>query len=252
MNKVTTLVKEPYAFITKRKQRIKQYNNVVYLNNGDEFEIELFNPTTNKILAEIELNGNTLGNGIVLRPGERVFLERYFDNNKKFKFITYEVNGNNREVIESIKNNGNVRVKFYLEDFLWTNYMDTYYNYISPTVLNGNFFTQDTSLSDNLQNFDYNVASASTPTSPSTYINKKESSIETGRVEKGSESSQDFTYDNSRFQLFFSYVSEWKILPLSRKTVTYKDINNVWCTNCGAKRKKTSHKFCPICGTKYE
>jgi hypothetical protein len=88
----------PQSFITKSKQRLKQQIDTVYLNDGDEFEIELYNPTQNKVLAKIEMNGNSIGNGIILRPGERVFLERYLDVAKKFLFETYVVNGNNDEV----------------------------------------------------------------------------------------------------------------------------------------------------------
>jgi len=119
----------PQSFITRSKQRLKQHIDTVYLNNGDEFEIELFNPTQNKVLAKIELNGKSIGNGIVLRPGERVFLERYLDEAKKFLFETYVVNGNNKEVQESIAKNGDVVVKFYDEM--------TTYPYYSPIWVNG-------------------------------------------------------------------------------------------------------------------
>ncbi len=103
----------PQSFITKSKQRLKQHVDTVYLKNGDEFEIELFNPTQNKVLAKIELNGVSIGSGIVLRPGERVFLERYLDDAKKFLFETYIVNGNNNDVQQAIAKNGDVTVKFY-------------------------------------------------------------------------------------------------------------------------------------------
>ena len=84
----TTGFAVPQSFITKSKQRLKQHTDTVYLNNGDEFEIELFNPTQNKVLSKIEINGVSIGNGIILRPGERVFLERYLDEAKKFLFET--------------------------------------------------------------------------------------------------------------------------------------------------------------------
>ena len=71
----------------KGRKSIK--NGKVFLTDGDEFEIELFNPTQNKVLAKIELNGKSIGSGIILRPGERVFLERYLDEAKKFLFETY-------------------------------------------------------------------------------------------------------------------------------------------------------------------
>ncbi|HOG38684.1 MAG TPA: hypothetical protein PLD95_04445, partial [bacterium] len=99
MKKNVNVTYPPSAFITKGRQRIKQYNDTVYLKNGDEFEIELFNPTQNKIRAEILLNDVSIGSGIVLRPGERVFLDRYLDEPKKFKFETYNVDMNDPTVL---------------------------------------------------------------------------------------------------------------------------------------------------------
>jgi hypothetical protein len=106
----------PQSFITKNKQRVKQYADTVYLENGDEFELELFNPTQNKVLAKIELNGTSIGSGVVLRPGERVFLERYLNEPKKFKYDTYFVDDNNPSVDAAIKQNGDVMVSFYDEE----------------------------------------------------------------------------------------------------------------------------------------
>ena len=105
----------PQAFITKRKQRIKQFEGQVYLNDGDEYEIEIFNPQPNHILAKIKVDNQYLtGGGIVLRPGERVFLERFLDSNNKFVFRTYEV-GKEAVNLGAIDNNGYVEVEFYAE-----------------------------------------------------------------------------------------------------------------------------------------
>lgn len=69
------------------------------MKNGSEFELELFNPKQTTILAKIKINGSYIGGGgIVLRPGERVFLERYLDDAKKFLFETYNVDGGSSEV----------------------------------------------------------------------------------------------------------------------------------------------------------
>ena len=82
------LPKRPEAFITKAKKRIKQFSGQVYLNDGDEYEIELFNPTQEVVLAKIKLDGNYIsGGGIVLRRGERVFLERFLDSPNKLKKV---------------------------------------------------------------------------------------------------------------------------------------------------------------------
>ena len=51
---------KPCAFITKEKQRLKQFGQNVYLSNGSEFELELFNPTSNTVLAKIKFNVDLL------------------------------------------------------------------------------------------------------------------------------------------------------------------------------------------------
>ena len=111
---------EPTAYLAINKSRIKQYDKkneipVYYLHKSSQFQIELFNPTTDKVLAKIKLNNKLISqSGLVLRPGERVFLDRYFDIDKKFKFDTYEVSGGD-EVKQAIRDNGDVEVLFYKE-----------------------------------------------------------------------------------------------------------------------------------------
>jgi hypothetical protein len=110
----------PTAMIAVNKSRLKVYNNTgdmptYYLQKGQEFQIELFNPTTDVILAKIILNGNAISQGgLVLNPGQRVFLDRYLDVAKKFLFDTYEVS-NSEEVKKAIENNGDLKVEFYKE-----------------------------------------------------------------------------------------------------------------------------------------
>ena len=273
----TTGFAVPQSFITKGKQRLKQHIDTVYLNNGDEFEIELFNPKSNKVLAKIEMNGNSIGNGIILRPGERVFLERYLDEAKKFLFETYVVNGNNEEVKQAIVNNGDVVVKFFDEittptyysgsgsGTLTINNPNIGWSTTTGTPYYGNTFTTTST------NTFYNTSLTSgTFSTSNTFLNNptrklktqnlatmdslddisSSKSVETGRVEKGSNSGQSFTYDNS---LFYSYPTAsdwWKIKPQSTKPLMKEDLV-VYCTECGSKRKKDSHKFCPHCGTKF-
>jgi hypothetical protein len=108
----------PTANIAVNKSRVKLYEKAgemptYYLQKGQEFQIELFNPTTDDILAKISLNGKIISQGgLVLRPGQRVFLERFIDKNSKFLFDTYEVS-NSDEVKEAIRNNGDFRVQFF-------------------------------------------------------------------------------------------------------------------------------------------
>jgi hypothetical protein len=261
----TTGFAVPQSFVTKSKQRLKQHVDTVYLNNGDEFEIELYNPTSNKVLAKIEMNGNSIGNGIILRPGERVFLERYLDEAKKFLFETYVVDGDNKEVKEAIANNGDVVVKFYNEDTLpgrtfygsgntltinnpsWNVNHTTPFTYTTHNTLGGTSIPTHGTFTTTSTNAFYN---SSLTSSTSAFTTNSLRSLETGRVEKGTNSSQTFTYDNTSFNTWPFATNWWKIKPESTKLKTRDDLA-VYCTECGSKRKKDNHKFCPHCGTKF-
>jgi len=258
----TTGFAVPQSFITKGKQRLKQHIDTVYLKNGEEFEIELYNPTQNKVLAKIEMNGNSIGNGIILRPGERIFLERYIDEAKKFLFETYVVNGNNQEVQESIANNGDVVIKFFNETVTpsYTTNSGTVTinnpNYGWGSTTTGTPWYGNTNFTTSTNTF-YNASLTSgTFSTSNTFlknpdkVKKSTRQLETGRVEKGSESDQSFIYDNSSFYSYPSLTNWWKIKPQSTKPVVIEDLVT-YCTECGSKRKKDTHKFCPQCGTKF-
>lgn len=273
----------PTANIAVNKSRLKVYKKdgdmpTFYLQKGQEFQIELFNPTTDTILAKIELNGKQISQGgLVLNPGQRVFLDRYIDVAKKFLFDTYEVS-NTQEVKEAIKNNGDFKVSFYREsqpfygDYLTT----TTLTYTSGTPIIGTL--NNTGGYSNNVNGSLNLSSSPTayynanitPTSSSVTMDslsldsvsepksapirrlfaKKSKSIETGRVEKGSNSNQKLTTVNKNFDFYAFHTVEYKLLPISQKINTVGDIKvKVYCTNCGSKLSK-GHKFCGHCGTK--
>ena len=265
----TTGFAAPQSFITKSKQRLKQHIDTVYLNNGDEFEIELYNPTQNKILAKIEMNGNSIGNGIILRPGERIFLERYLDEAKKFLFETYVVNGNNEEVKQAIANNGDVVVKFYNETLSYYNGANTLtinspswnvnnttpFTYTTHNTLGGMTIPTHGTFTTTSTNAFYNSSLTSSTSNIRTFVSQEPPisplrKVETGRVEKGSNSNQSFTYDNTSFNSYPFMTNWWKIKPQSTKPIMREDLVT-YCTECGSKRKKDTHKFCPNCGTKF-
>lgn len=104
--------------IAMKKSLLKEFNKgderIVYLENGDEFQIQIFNDQDTEIGAKIYVNGEQIGNSyLVINPGERVWLDRYLDKAKKFKFATYEVNGNNEQVKKAIAKNGLVKVELF-------------------------------------------------------------------------------------------------------------------------------------------
>jgi len=275
----------PCAYITKDRKRLKQFGQTVYLNNGDEFELELFNPSSTTVLAKIKLDGSYIsGGGIVLKPGQRVFLERYLDDPRKFKFETYEVDGTSNEVLDAIAGNGDVVIDFFDEykQPVWNNPI-TYvggsfggpihlYNtntfsggYANTTLSNNVSFTS----SSNTSGVNFNTASSNTFAGPNirskrgilkskprgevtmdSLIDNSENSIETGRVEKGGSSDQSFRTVDKTFNHYTCATSIWKILPVSQKVFEKQDLK-VYCTNCGKKRKKDSDKFCSSCGNKF-
>lgn len=299
-----TTTTNPIAHICINKSRVKIYDKEtepkVYLSKQTEFQIELFNPTTDVVLAKISLNGKAISQGgLVLNPGQRVFLDRYIDVAKKFLFDTYEVSGQSEEVKKAIENNGDIKVDFYRErqeiyrsNPIWINGSSLSigsYNtgtdpqYLRSTTTNapitGTLTTQGISSSSayyssdasNMQNcastftssvptmdwMDQELSRETKSLSDEAPVKKTirarslaKKSIETGRVEAGSKSDQEFRYVDKKFEYFPFCTVEYKLLPTSQKINTVADIQTKrYCTQCGAKTGRTD-KFCSTCGTK--
>ena len=251
----------PSAFITKRKQRLPQSEGLVYLKDQDEFEIELFNPTRQHILAKIKLGGNYIsGGGIVLRPGERIFLERFLDTNAKFTYSTYKVN-NNGEAINAIALNGYVQIEFFEEETLTSQFSSAFYTPSTFTYYNTSGINLGTFNSGKLDITANGALSSPTGLSLSHTTsgidvsakcsNFEESPrfVETGTIEKGAKSSQDFTSTSRNFRSYSFHNVAWQILPESQRVYESKDLKQ-YCSECGAKIKKSTYKFCPHCGNK--
>jgi hypothetical protein len=248
---------KPTAFITTGKQRVKQHSQNVYLKNGDEFEIELFNPTQKTILTKIKINGEYLStSGLILRPGQRVFLERFIDVDKKLVYSTYEIDGNDVEVKNAIKYNGNVEVEFYNETSLnWSNniLINSGTSTSTATTLGGYHSTYTINNSQPYwNNIGNSVNLTSNFSSTTSNISLSNTSMETGRVESGEKSIQSLVNNNNfAFEWVTFHTVNWKILPFSQKPIEVSDLKR-YCHNCGCKIKKSTHKFCPNCGAKLD
>jgi hypothetical protein len=244
------------------------YNgNTVFLNDKDNFEFEIHNPKQKSVLVKIKLNGEYIStSGVVLRPGQRVFLERFLDSNNKFEFSTYEVN-NTSENRSAIDLNGDVRIEFYDEQEVrvyphlsggnwgsgWTtiNSGSPYYGTtLSTTGGVGHTTTTSTYNSSNASYTSSVCMDSLGDFEPSSVGKspKKSKSIETGRVEKGESSNQNFSNSYEDFKYNVAHQVTFKILPLSNKNKTTEDIRQ-YCTECGTKTK-SNFKFCPSCGNK--
>lgn len=259
-------------------------NRTVYLDNNTEFQIELFNPFKYYIGVTVSFDNESEGETLfVLRPGERFWLDRYLNTPKKFKFSTYKVE-DSKEAKEAISENGKVTLRFYKEkekeykpqittwtsnDNWWNNPLDDLvdikYNYTcgdNSSIVRS--FSKPLSSINTAGNGDYicNFSSARCSDSIISALNDQildvkdqilttsctnNSTIETGRIEEGSQSSQRFTNVERDFSTIPFKTETFKILPTSQKPVTSSDIQKRFCYNCG-KKIKEKFKFCPNCG----
>jgi len=283
---------KPNAWIvnpTDRGRKSIKKENRVYLKDDSSFEIELFNPLKESVLADIKVNGKSVSSaGLVLRPGERFYLDCFIDDKKKFVFKTYFVE--NTDVSkEAIELNGSVEVFFYKEETLtiknwqqkfqpviekhyhhysypyyypWTSWYNAgivNYPVNSTVTLNSNLNLWNNSLTPINSSGTYTCQSGSLSvgsTNNAFFSNGSldvgtstyTSSIETGRIEKGESSSQSFSVVDMEFESHCLSSIIYHLLPESQKPIETKEIK-CFCSECG-KKAKDKDKFCSGCGTK--
>lgn len=273
-----TEVESPQAWVAIKRNRQKIYNTrgktQVYLKDGQEFQIELFNPTQTRYLAKIKINGNYQSTrGLILHPGQRYFLDRFIDEDRKLTFSTYEVE-DTETVKKAIERNGLVEVEFYAETFLhgsiisyptnpytqpnwsqpvWTSNPNTFWYGVPNGTLNNTAGSGTITLAGStVNNISYTSGTTTIGTSYastskySSIVN--DASIETGRVERGRKSDQKFEDGYGTFSSWAAYTTTVQIIPLSQNPVEAQEIRS-YCTGCGSRIKKQSWKFCPNCGT---
>jgi len=291
-----TGVATPTVNVSVAKNRLKVYNKdsqtpTIYLEKDAEFEIELFNPTTDVIVAEIILNDKPISQGgLVLRQGERVFLERYLDVAKRFKFETYIVS-NTKEVQAAIKDNGTLKVKFYREDTT-----PKYKPYDNSTItvtppynggwaytssagdvvnavcggdnITGAMMNNDTS-SFNVQSMNINATTMNYSADVIQPVDasdmkfaalgdkfkrkrtvNKKRKTETGVVAEGSNSDQKFQDVQKKWEYFPFATIELKLMPTSTKEISVAEVGNRRYCTNCGTKAKSNFKFCPTCGTK--
>jgi hypothetical protein len=104
--------------------RKKINDGKIYLDDSQNFEIEIHNPLTDNVLATININGKPFSKtGLVIKPGQRVYLDCFPDDRKKFVFSTYEVENTDHSKKAIIKN-GTIEVFFFKESVVETTLLD--------------------------------------------------------------------------------------------------------------------------------
>lgn len=199
-----------------------------YLKDGETFEIEMFNPLQSCVLAKIKLNGEFISkSGLVLKPGQRFYLDCFIDDNKKFIFNTYDVD-NEESSLKAIKKNGLLEVYFYNEIKIkqYSNLVDIQRLYYvnqnqQPYYSNNNYYINQTQ--PYYSNYgDFTTSSSTGEITFST--NSIKSSIETGRIEKGESSKQKFDSIDMDFENNYISFTSIQILPDSIKPIEVKDL----------------------------
>ena len=254
----------PEVHVTVNKHRQRLINDQVFIKNGSDFELELFNKETETVYVGITIEGKEEGSKLILRAGERVFVERYIEDNKKLNFSTYNVDENNKEVDKAIAKNGLIELHFYVEDKPdWNNY-----NWVNTGPWDSTTYTANTM---NIQcntttDFDGScttdtVGMASNTMSGLDSLDDTDRSMmnravkgsrklsaqkETGKIEKGDISDQHFNKKFLDINLFYIGMQTIKLLPESERQAIKH-----YCTACGVKQRKSSWSFCPSCGKAY-
>lgn len=227
-------ITNPNAWIVSPKDRGRKSikNGVVFLKDNDEFEIELYNPLSVSVLADIKLNGIDISkSGLILKPGQRVYLDCFIDDKRKFIFKTYEVE-NSEESMQAIQNNGSLEVFFYKEEF-FQKYISNYgmirttgYPYFTGNI---NLPYNSTCSGTSISNLNSNITLTNSASSYTQNINcsYNNDNIETGRVEKGDKSSQNFQEVYMNFESYCISYTKIKILPDSQRPMEVKDIKKI-------------------------
>jgi len=248
----------PEAHITSKKSRLKVYNITnIHLKDGTNFEIELHNPTSVKYMAKIWINGKLVSkSGVVIPAGDRIFLERFIDENAKFIFKTFEVD-DVEETSSAREKNGLIKVEFYPEIITFiaggftTVAPPVYYDSITYKSPTRNIIGQSTTSFYSSTSFSNSSNTFAGPNIRTTGLlnETKPDSVETGRVIQGEKSNQKFTNTTGDFYKTPYYTYEYHLLPESLKAIQASEIRN-YCGECGIRIKKSNWKFCPNCGEK--
>lgn len=250
------LDREPQAWITVQKSRRKVYTdeNNVYLKSGENFEIEIFNPTKIEQLCKIKINGNYISDtGLIMNPGQRWFLDRYIDSPNKFNFQTYDVE-NSKESLDAIEDNGKVEIEFYPQ--LKTSFNGSIGNLWVDRPYIGTPWTVTPEWTPNpiwYSTGDQPIETVSSVLNSSYYsgqnnVSYSNTSIETGRIKEGEKSDQKFESSSGTFSFTAFKKIAYKLLPESRREFLKTSDLRSYCTSCGNRIRKKSWVYCPGCG----
>lgn len=292
----------PQVHIAVKNNRMKTYDHEgekrIYLDDETEFQLEFYNDSSYYAKAVIEINGVVQNSALVLRPYQRFYLDRFMNEQKRLKFNTFMTGNDDIEKLkEIIEKNGRIKVEFYKQYVpqpivSWTTITEEediqpYYPYhpwsttggqqYGGTLTSGQINTcNNLSRGSSLgMSEDYSAKTLNkskknkiSPDSVNAFNSQRveePKEIETGRVEAGSKSDQDFVQSYETFEILPTLTFEYHIVPVSQKPVqqvirmkTTKKSKDVivtdgirtYCPDCG-RRVKKGWQYCAGCGYKF-
>lgn len=220
----TNLYKNPYlpeCEILVNKQLRKVYGNKknkIYLNNDDYIQLNIFNPTFERIGVQLEFNGSIENKMLIVNPGQKILLDRFVDTKKKIKFSTYFVDGDNKISKKAIEKNGSIKIHFWKEkNHFATSGTINWNNTFTTNSIYSGTLSDNTTMYDNELRSSIGISGISGVSGPqdSNNLKFKESLLETGRLEKGDKSKQkmeEVYFDSD----YIFYTQKFKLLPFSQ------------------------------------
>lgn len=240
---------------------LRENNNVVSIPFGSEYSLLLKNLESRRAVVKIDIDGQYIGNNLIINPNSSIELERFIDNNfhsgNKFKFIekTQEISDYRGDRVDD----GLVRVEVWYEQVI--TYQQPFYNYYgNMTFTSGTTGCNDVASSIRASNQvvsePLNNLSSITTVSSNVQSNVGSNSIpvnDNGITVKGNESKQSFQYGYVGLLESNSTVIVLKLTGYKKdnsikiiKPVTVK--TKLICSTCG-RTSKSHKKFCYNCGT---
>ena len=130
-----------------------------------------------------------------------------------------------------------------------TNYSDYICEKSDKDIVYSNYINNTTTSNTTLDSMNINAtytASLGDTTKSFTPQNQTYEKLETGRVEKGEESNQDFETIDTKFQSTPFHSISYMLKPESTKQKNIGEIRN-YCPNCSYRIRKKSWNYCPKC-----
>ena len=244
-------------------------DNTVYIPFGCQYEILLKNLNSRKAVASISIDGESIGSDVIVNPNEQFPIERFISMGRghRFRFIqkTQEISDHRGDRLDD----GIIRVEYRFEalapqPILWVNpvvrevhHHHNYGPYWGWPYYGGSFVGSNVSFGGGTCSM-----SSAQPPGPEVQVNFCDRSNipcasfgnimpQEGVTVKGSESNQQFSYDNVGNLETFSEVIVIRLRGLQdnqpvNKPVTVK--TKLTCPTCG-RHQPSSAKFCCNCST---